>query len=77
MEVVAKSQRKPAFVYLHRDRGYLTYEPFETLHEYINLADSFAYLRDMCIFSSLNGYELDRRPSAQESSFWLSFERTN
>eukprot|EP01083_Nonionella_stella_P042930 115891_1 len=60
LEIVACSDHKPAFLYLKRDAGDYDYSPYDSLHHYINKDHSFKWFRDMNIFSSLSGYELDR-----------------
>eukprot|EP01084_Bolivina_argentea_P057543 105146_1 len=64
---IANSDKKPAFLYLERDAGDYDYDPFDSLDEYINKDISFEWFREMNIFSSLSGYELDR-PSKDKSN---------
>eukprot|EP01083_Nonionella_stella_P069855 186485_1 len=60
LKIVACSDHKPKFLYLKRDAGDYDYSPYDYLHDYINNDESFQWFRDMNIFSSLSGYELDR-----------------
>eukprot|EP01084_Bolivina_argentea_P270807 460555_1 len=60
MGTVAYSDRKPAFLYLKRDAGDVEFDEHESFEDYIRNHDSFAWFREMNIFSTLNAFELER-----------------
>eukprot|EP01084_Bolivina_argentea_P006601 12516_1 len=77
----AKFSNKPSFLYLERDAGNYTYDPFDTFDEYINKNLSTRWFRAMNIFSTISAYELDRpvRPrfnQKRSNRFNLNFYST-
>eukprot|EP01084_Bolivina_argentea_P286988 492403_1 len=64
MKEIASSDRKPAFIYLKRDRmknDKKKWRPYKTIDEYVQKSDTFYYLRELNIFSSISGYTIDER----------------
>eukprot|EP01083_Nonionella_stella_P129554 393096_1 len=75
LEIVACSDHKPAFLYLKRDAGDYDYSPYDSLHHYINKDHSFKWFRDMNIFASFSGYELNRpTPDKNNKKGILNFQ---
>ena len=60
MDVIAKSDRKPSFIYLKTDAGDFKCKPYKSLNEYINKHESFEWLRKTNVFSTISAYELKR-----------------
>ena len=64
MKFISKSQRKPCLLYLQRDADdSIDFgKKFQTLDGYLKGHESFQWLRDMNIFSSVHGFQLPARP---------------
>eukprot|EP01084_Bolivina_argentea_P316224 548084_1 len=64
MSNIGQSSNKPSFLFLRRDKDdFFEFGEHKTFENYVNKSESFKTFRELNLFSSVSGYQLNKRPS--------------